>query len=586
MGVDVHSQISWQQFAVREDPRDPRIARRTLDHLVQRGLLDRLAADRAYQAQRQTGERIDVVIVQLGLISEMALTEALAAYMQLPLASPDSYPSIAIRPDVFKAEFLKRCQFVPIAEDEDAVTIVTADPFATDKLASISYLIGRPVRPFLGTARDIDDAIERLYADDAFQPVQSQGLEETTVAQDEDVQHLLDAASEAPIIRLVNRLIAGAIEARASDIHVEPLADCLRVRYRIDGVMSDYERLPLEVQAGVASRIKILGRLNIAERRIPQDGRTKFIFGGHPIDLRISTAPLMHGESIVLRILDRDAVSLDFSTLGFDQGAQDILHKLLSAPNGIILVTGPTGSGKTTTLYTALKTLNSAERKIFSVEDPIEYQLPGVNQMQIKPNIGLDFVQCLRSILRQDPDVIMIGEMRDVETARIGIQASLTGHLVLSTLHTNSAAASITRLLDMGAEHYLLASTLSAILAQRLVRRLCRSCAEPDPEAEQRLAAFAAELPGLPMMPLPGQVKRAVGCPECRNIGFKGRTTIYEILIVDEAIKRMIGQAVTERQLQDQAQASGGMETLLQNGLRKVLASETTLDEVLRVARN
>lgn len=583
MGADVHSEFSWRVFAVRDDPRDPRIARRTLDHLVQRGLLDRLAADRAYQAQRQTGERVDIVIVQLGLMSEIALTEALAGYVSLPLAAADIYPVIAIRPDLFKAEFLKRCQFVPVAEDAASVTIVTADPFATDKLASISYLAGRPVRPFLGHARDIDAAIERLYTAEALQPVHGQSLEETTVAQDDDVQHLLDAASEAPIIRLVNRLIASAIEARASDIHVEPLADCLRVRYRIDGVMSDYERLPLEVQAGVASRIKILGRLNIAERRIPQDGRTKFIFGGHQIDLRISTAPLMHGESIVLRILDRDAVALDFATLGFDPLAEETLHRLLTAPNGIILVTGPTGSGKTTTLYTALKTLNSAERKIFSVEDPIEYQLPGVNQMQIKPNIGLDFVHCLRSILRQDPDVIMIGEMRDVETARIGIQASLTGHLVLSTLHTNSAAASITRLLDMGAEHYLLASTLSAILAQRLVRRLCPICAEPDPKADQRLAAFDVDLP---VTLLSGQVKQAVGCPECRNIGFKGRTTIYEILVVDEAIKRMIGLAVTERQLLDQAQATGSMETLLQNGLRKVLAGETTLDEVLRVARN
>jgi general secretion pathway protein E len=585
MGVDVHSEFSWRQFAVREDPRDPRVARRTLDYLVQCGLLDRLAADRAYQAQRQTNERVDVVIVQLGLMSEVALIEALARYMQLPLASPDLYPAVPIRPDLFKVDFLKRCQFVPVAEDANSVTVVTADPFATDKLASISYLIGRPVRPFLGHARDIDAAIERLYADEMLAPVPSEGLEETTVAQDDDVQHLLDAASEAPIIRLVNRLIAGAIEARASDIHVEPLADCLRVRYRIDGIMMDYERLPLEVQAGVASRIKILGRLNIAERRIPQDGRTKFVVGGHQIDLRISTAPLMHGESIVLRILDRDAVALDFATLGFDHGAQDTLHKLLSAPNGIILVTGPTGSGKTTTLYTALKSLNSSERKIFSVEDPIEYQLPGVNQMQIKPNIGLDFVHCLRSILRQDPDVIMIGEMRDVETVRIGIQASLTGHLVLSTLHTNSAAASITRLLDMGAEHYLLASTLSGIVAQRLVRRLCQTCAEPDPGALQRLDAVDIDIGSLPLASLQKQPKRPVGCPECRNIGFKGRTTIYEIMVVDEAIKQMIGRAVTERQLQEQAQASGGMETLMQNGLRKVLAGETTLDEVLRVAR-
>jgi general secretion pathway protein E len=585
MGAEIYSEFSWQQVAVRADPREPHMVRRTLDYLVQRGLLDRLASDRAFQAQRQTNERVDVVIVQLGLISEVALTEALADYMELPLASADVYPMVAIRPDLFKVDFLKRCQFLPVAEDDDCVTVVTADPFATDTLTSISYLAGRPVRPYLGHARDIEAAIDRLYAADALQPTGNQSLEEVTVAQDEDVQHLLDAASEAPIIRLVNRLISGAIEARASDIHIEPLADSLRVRYRIDGIMMDYERLPLEVQSGVASRIKILGRLNIAERRIPQDGRTKFVVGGHQIDLRISTAPLMHGESIVLRILNRDAVALDFDTLGFDLAARQTLETLLTAPNGIILVTGPTGSGKTTTLYTALKILNSAERKVFSVEDPIEYQLPGVNQMQIKPNIGLDFVHCLRSILRQDPDVIMIGEMRDVETVRTGIQASLTGHLVLSTLHTNSAAASVTRLLDMGVEHYLLASTLSAIVAQRLVRRLCQTCAEPDPEAEQRLAAVGADLEGLKIPIHAHHVKRPVGCPVCRNLGFKGRTTVYEIMVVDEHIKQMIGRAVTERQLQERAQATGGMETLMQNGLRKVFAGETTLEEVLRVAR-
>jgi type IV pilus assembly protein PilB len=372
-------------------------------------------------------------------------------------------------------------------------------------------------------------------------------------------------------------LIAGAIEARASDIHVEPLADCLRVRYRIDGVMSDYERLPLEVQAGVASRIKILGRLNIAERRIPQDGRTKFIFGGHPIDLRISTAPLMHGESIVLRILDREAVSLDFSTLGFDRAAEDILHKLLSAPNGIILVTGPTGSGKTTTLYTALKTLNSAERKIFSVEDPIEYQLPGVNQMQIKPNIGLDFVQCLRSILRQDPDVIMIGEMRDVETARIGIQASLTGHLVLSTLHTNDAPGAVTRLIEMGIEPFLVGSAVDCVVAQRLARLLCEECKRRTTIKSEVMRANGFNV-GLDL-----EAYEPVGCARCGGSGYKGRIGLYEVMWVSDTIRAL---AVAREPAETIAHAAvhEGMMRLREDGLEKVRRGLTSIAEIARVA--
>jgi len=573
-------------ITARLDPRDKKVARQVLDFLVGQGLLDRLAADRADQAQRQTAERIDVVLVQLGLLSEPALLEAMALYFDMPLARADVYPTAAILPDLLTPDFLKRCGLVPVAETPTRLTVVAASPFIADTLAAVAYMTDRHVDAQLGRAKDIEEAIDRLYGDVATLVTGTQPAadSDTTVAQEDDVQRLRDIASEAPVIRLVNRLIAVAIEQKASDIHIEPLADSLRVRYRVDGVMSEIERLPIELQAGVASRIKILGRLNIAERRVPQDGRTKFVLGGREIDLRISTTPLMHGESIVLRILDRESVDLDFAELGFDAGAQQVMKSLFDAPNGIVLVTGPTGSGKTTTLYAALKMLNSTERKIFTVEDPIEYQLAGINQMQIKPAIGLDFVHCLRSILRQDPDIVMIGEMRDVETARTGIQASLTGHLVLSTLHTNSAAASVTRLLDMGTEDYLLASTLSGIIAQRLVRRLCDDCATADTGAERALDVLEPQMRAFVRALPERRMRRPIGCPHCRHTGYRGRTTVAEILVVDAEVRRMIVRGVSDRQIEEVARAHG-METLLQNGLRKVAGGETTLAEVLRVAR-
>ncbi len=573
-------------ITARLDPRDKTVARQVLDFLVGQGLLDRLAADRADQAQRQTTERIDVVLVQLGLLSEPALLEAMARYFDMPLAHADIYPTEAILPDLLTPDFLKRCSLVPVAETPTRLTVVAASPFIADTLAAVAYMTDRHVDAQLGRAKDIEEAIDRLYGDVATPVTGTQPASDsdTTVAQEDDVQRLRDIASEAPVIRLVNRLIAVAIEQQASDIHIEPMADSLRVRYRVDGVMSEIERLPIELQAGVASRIKILGRLNIAERRVPQDGRTKFVLGGREIDLRISTTPLMHGESIVLRILDRESVDLDFAELGFDAQAQQVMQPLFDAPNGIVLVTGPTGSGKTTTLYAALKMLNSTERKIFTVEDPIEYQLAGINQMQIKPAIGLDFVHCLRSILRQDPDIVMIGEMRDVETARTGIQASLTGHLVLSTLHTNSAAASVTRLLDMGTEDYLLASTLSGIIAQRLVRRLCDDCATADAGAERALDVLEPQMRAFVRALPERRMRRPVGCPHCRHTGYRGRTTVAEILVVDAEVRRMIVRGVSDRQIEEVARAHG-METLLQNGLRKVAGGETTLAEVLRVAR-
>jgi general secretion pathway protein E len=562
---------------------DGEVVRAFLDHLQECGLLDAMACDRAAAVQTQTGQRIDDVLSQLGLVTDAALLQSLADFCDLPLIDLVNLPPEPVLPEALKADFLRRNRVVPLQADARQLAVAVADPFARDVLDAIAYHVEMPVVAALSAPRNIDLALSRLYGlSDGEAAAEAAPRDANSAAYEDDIQRLRDMASEAPIIRLVHRLIASAVGQGASDIHVEPAADSVRVRYRIDGVMEEVERLPPDVQTGVATRIKILGNLNIAERRLPQDGRSKFVLGGREIDLRVSTTPILHGESIVLRILDSEQVDLTFDALGFDHPTQAELAALLARPNGIILVTGPTGSGKTTTLYSALTTLNSAERKIFTVEDPIEYQLPGVNQMQIKPLIGLDFVHCLRSILRQDPDVIMIGEMRDAETASTAIRAALTGHLVLSTLHTNSASASVTRLLDMGVEDYLLGSSLSCVLAQRLVRKLCPNCAIPlrDAKLQERLAAELGEAANQQ----PARLRQSGGCAACKSTGFRGRTTIAELLIIDDNVRTTIKRGTTDRDI-EKVGLRNGMRTLYRSGVAKVLAGETTLEEVLRVAR-
>jgi general secretion pathway protein E len=376
-------------------------------------------------------------------------------------------------------------------------------------------------------------------------------------------------------------LISHAVETRASDIHIDPFEDRLRVRYRYDGALHEMESPSRRVQAAVVSRIKIMAMLDIAERRLPQDGRIKLVVRGHEIDLRVSTIPSLHGESVVLRILDRSTVNLDFAQLGMDRDLRERLGRLLGLPNGIILVTGPTGSGKTTTLYTGLLHLNSSDRNIITVEDPIEYQLPGITQIQVKPQIGLNFASLLRTILRHDPDIIMIGEIRDLETAQIAVQAALTGHLVLSTLHTNSAAATIARLRDMGLEDYLLTATLNGIMAQRLVRRLCMDCkravtASPELIARFELDRFAESGPLI--LHEPG------GCTSCRNTGYAGRLAIAELLAPDERTHRLILARAGHADIHNAACASG-MRSMYENGLRQVIAGTTSLSEILRSIR-
>jgi general secretion pathway protein E len=567
------------------DPRSEAFVEELGQFLLQQGTLDELAVHRAQRAQRQSGERFDLVLTRLGLVPEANMARLLAEFLGVALADAKDLPEVALLADRLQLSFLMGNRIIPLAEQGDTLVVAAADPFNREPIEAIGYLLGRPVEQRIMGAGEIERALERLYGrgatvSDEAAPTASER------ASEDDVRRLEDMASEAPIIRLVHDMIARAVEAQASDIHVEPREDSLRMRFRLDGMLHTVETLPLSLRAAVTSRIKIMANLNIAERRLPQDGRIKTTVRGREIDLRISTMPTLSGESVVMRILDRSSVQLDFTALGFAGPAHEAFAKLLDQPNGIILVTGPTGSGKTTTLYTALNALNTAERKTFTVEDPIEYQLVGVNQVQVLPKIGLTFATALRSMLRQDPDIIMVGEIRDLETAQMSIQASLTGHLVLSTVHTNSAAATVTRLLDMGVADYLLSSTLTGVLAQRLVRRLCAACsapAEASPLLLDKLRQGPAGAAPRTAKDLKG-LRRKMGCPACRHTGFLGRTTISELLVVTDTVRERMLESGTEAAVHAAALDSG-MITMFDDGLAKALRGETTIEEVLRVTR-
>ena len=571
------------------EPRSPEFAEHFGAFLTARGTLDELAVKRAQRAQRQSGEKFHLVLLRLGLIPDALMAKSLADYCGLRLAGERDHPPIALAADEIDTTFLKQNRILPLQESNGAVEVAVADPFNTEAVAALSYLLGRPVRACVSADGDIEKGLEKLYSGHPAHgtaAAPSPGGTSSEAASDDDVRRLEDMASEAPVIRLVQDLLSRAVAGQASDVHIEPREDCVRVRFRIDGILHTAETLPMAVRAAIGSRIKIMAKLNIAERRLPQDGRIKINVRGREIDLRVSTMPTLWGESIVLRILDRSNVELDFEKLGFAGRSYGTLQQLLKQPNGIILVTGPTGSGKTTTLYTALSTLNSSECKIFTVEDPIEYQMPGVNQIQVQPKIGLTFAHALRSILRQDPDIIMVGEIRDLETAQIAIQASLTGHLVLSTVHTNSAAATVTRLLDMGVEKYLLASCLKGVLAQRLVRRLCPSCASLSPDTAAvtgMLRSTGIDTDKL-MAGEPSRLHNAVGCQSCRQTGFSGRTTIYELLATTPVVRDAILASSAEGTI-EAAGIADGMMTMLQNGLTKALWGQTTAEEVLRATR-
>jgi len=563
-----------------ETERDARLA----EHLVATGRLAEAALERARRVRHSTGEALPGLLLKLGLLSERDLAEALAEVHARPLVQSDDYPAVALYEDRLSPRFLREAKVLPLYQDDSGLHLAMADPGDDFAREAIALMAGVPVHPRVAVPAELERAIEQLYSEgeERLEAGAEPASDSLGGDVETDIERLRDQASEAPVVRLVNRIITQAIEQRASDIHLEPFENGLRLRYRIDGVLREADPPQASLRAAIVSRIKIMAKLNIAERRLPQDGRIKLAVRGTPIDLRISTLPTLYGESVVMRVLDRESVTLEFGALGIEGQNLATLRQALEHPNGIFLVTGPTGSGKTTTLYAALVQLNQPERKIITVEDPIEYQLDGVNQIQVKPSIGLDFANVLRAILRQDPDIILIGEIRDLETAQIAAQAALTGHLVLSTLHTNNAASSVTRLLDMGVEDYLVTATLNGVAAQRLVRRLCPECREsfeiaPDLARELGLDRHGAG---------PGTViYRPRGCPACSQTGYRGRLSILETLVLDDDLRRAILQRADSRTLHRQAVA-GGLRTLYDDGMAKVLAGLTSIEEVLRATRD
>ena len=552
-----------------------------LDYLQNNGKLNSNDLHKARRLQTTApDETLPVLLVKLGLCSENDVAQALCHATGKTLVAASDFPLDSPFDQDISLRFLKNHHIAGLSANEQQIEVASADAIADFPIRALQLATGKQIVLKIGTLSDIDNTLENQYGQGRSQMDKLvDNLEDNTDYLTDDLEHLKDLASEAPIIKLVNLIFQRAVESQASDIHIEPFEHVLKVRLRIDGVLVDIDSPPSSSTAAVLSRIKIMAKLNIAERRLPQDGRIKLQVIGKELDLRVSTTPTLYGESVVIRLLDKENTVLDFNHLGFvgEQAAR--FQTTLNLPHGILLITGPTGSGKSTTLYTALKQLNTSERKIITVEDPIEYQLEGVNQIQAKPQIGLTFSTALRSIVRQDPDVIMIGEMRDLETAKIAVQSALTGHLVLSTLHTNDAASGITRLQDMGLEDYLLSSTINGILAQRLVRRLCPHCKQTYQVDEKlvsdlQLRRFStADTISL---------YKPQGCSACANLGYKGRSAIIEFLPISDAIRKQI-MAHEESNLIQQQAIQEGMLTMFHDGLNKALQGITTIEEVLRV---
>lgn len=547
--------------------------------LVRQSKLAPRDLEQALLAQNEMGDLLGRVLVRLGLVSEANVVRALAEQGGFPIACTTDYPELAIDLPGLQTAYLIEHGIVPLQVDGDVLSVAMAVPQDLLQRKALRLATGFEVRPWIGMESEIQAALDRLYTEPAQH--EEELKEEDGHDGGEFLEHLKDLASEAPVIRLVNQLIGRVIDLRASDIHIEPFEDGLHTRYRVDGVLRPAEKTETRMAAAVTSRIKLLAHMNIAERRLPQDGRIKMRVKGHELDLRVSTLPTVHGESVVLRVLDRASIRLELEDMGFSLDTLDRYRQLIQRPHGILLVTGPTGSGKTTTLYASLAKLDAESLKILTVEDPVEYQLEGINQVQVQTQIGMTFAGALRSILRQDPDIIMIGEMRDTETAQIAVQSALTGHLVLSTLHTNTAAAAVIRLEDMGIERYLITSTVNGILAQRLVRQLCPQCKEAVEVPSELLKRTGLRRF---MASSTDRIYAARGCPTCKGTGYLGRTSIHELFVIDSVAHKAILAGADAASLQEVAKEQG-MITLYEDGLRKVVAGVTTLEEVLRVTQ-
>jgi general secretion pathway protein E len=540
--------------------------------LLARKLVSTEDLEKALELQRERGEKIGKILVDLGFIAQRDVLAALSEQLQLPLVTIDGAPFSAPELQGLSPRFLRQSRCMPIGMSELGLTLAMADPLDFETIAAVRGFTGIRVLPVLAAESELLEAIDKHYGESAARqdPGDEFGNEEGKA----DLEQLRDMASEAPVIRTVNAIIASAVEKRSSDIHIEPYEKTFRVRFRIDGVLYEQETPPKEMKFALISRLKLMAKLNIAERRLPQDGRIKVKTLGREVDLRVSTLPTLYGESVVMRLLDRSAGDnfYDLRKLGFSQQMLDRMEHYTGLPHGIMFVTGPTGSGKSTTLYSALKRINGSERKIITIEDPVEYQMDGINQIHVNNQIGLTFASGLRHIMRQDPDVIMVGEVRDRETADVAIRSALTGHFVFSTLHTNDAPSAVTRLVDMGVENYLISSSVVSVLAQRLVRRICPQC---------------RTLHGTAMRPEGYEVEcyRGRGCDACNGSGYSGRVGIFELMEMHDDIRKHI--MANEDAIAITATARRhGMRTLREDGWDKVEHGVTTPDEVLRVTQD
>jgi len=554
--------------------------------LVERNLISPAELLSALALQRERKDKIGRILLDLGYLAERDLLAVLSEQHNASLILAEQFPAVPLELEKLSYKFLKQFKVLPLDLEDKVLTVAMADPSDTETLESIRLFTGYETKIHLGLEHEISDALERFYGsgDGLLGKSFDAGdkLIGETLDTGEDIEHLRDMASEVPVIRMVNLMISRAVERRASDIHIEPFEKEFRVRYRIDGILYNVDSPPVQLKPAIISRVKLMAKLNIAERRLPQDGRIKLKVLGKEIDLRVSTLPTLYGESVVMRILDKSDSSLfDLQKLGFPESMLSKMEKLTSVPHGILLVTGPTGSGKSTTLYSAMKRINLPDKKIITIEDPVEYQMDGINQIHVNTQIGLTFAAGLRHIVRQDPDVIMIGEIRDLETAEIAIRSALTGHLVFSTLHTNDAPSAITRLVDMGVENYLLSSCLIGVLAQRLVRIICKHCKTEYPANPENLRALGLALNG----GRPVTLYKGAGCESCGFTGYESRKGIFELMEPDDEIRKMVVSNESSNVIAQYAR-SRGMKTLKEDGLEKVLEGVTTLDEVLRVTQD
>jgi general secretion pathway protein E len=548
----------------------PRRPARLGEMLIERRQIAQEDLDRALEIQKERSDKLGKILVDLGFIATRDVLAALSEQLAVPLATLDGPPPSAPEIEGLSPRFMRQCHFIPVALDDSAVTLAMADPLDFETISAVRGFCGLKVKTQLAAEQEILDSIDKYYGE-SEQP-QAFGAELESAEAGENLEHLRDMASEAPVIRLVNAMIAQAVEKRASDIHIEPFEKEFRVRYRIDGVLLNQESPPRELKAAIVSRLKLMAKLNIAERRLPQDGRIKLKILGREVDLRVSTLPTLFGESLVMRLLDRSAGEFyDLRRLGFDNHMLSRMEHYTELPHGIFLVTGPTGSGKSTTLYSALKRINIPDKKIITIEDPVEYQMDGINQIHVNPAIGLTFAAGLRHIVRQDPDVIMVGEIRDRETADIAIRAALTGHFVYSTLHTNDAPSAITRLTDMGVESYLITSSLVGVLAQRLVRVICRHC---------KTSAGTAITPEGETI----ETFRGAGCEQCSGSGYTGRVGIFELMDLNDEIRKRIMSNEDASQITAAARRNG-MRNLREDGWMKVQDGLTTVQELMRVTQ-